>query len=71
MGEPTGGPAAESLVWFTSSYSSAQGQCVECAWLPGGGVAVRDSVNRSGPTLRFAAAEWRAFVAGVMAGELK
>ncbi len=67
MSEPTGGPA-ESLAWFTSSYSSAQGQCVACARLPGG-MAVRDSKQAGSPVLRFTAAEWRVFVDSVVAGE--
>ncbi len=70
MGEPTGDTTAKSLVWFTSSYSSAQGQCVACAKAPGG-MAIRDSKQANGPVLRFDAASWRAFVAGVMAGERK
>jgi len=60
MGEPTSVPAAESLVWFTSSYSSAQGQCAACARLPDG-MAVRDSKQANGPVLRFNAASWRVF----------
>jgi hypothetical protein len=60
MSEPMSGPAAESLVWFTSSYSSAQGQCAACARLPGG-MAVRDSKQANGPVLRFNAASWRVF----------
>jgi hypothetical protein len=61
---------SEPLVWFKSSASSANGQCVECARLPGG-IAVRDSVNRGGPMLRFTAAEWQAFVARVTTSEFK
>ena len=62
---------SEPLVWFKSSASSANGQCVECARLPGGGIAVRDSVNRGGPMLRFTAAQWQAFVARVTTSEFK
>jgi hypothetical protein len=32
-------------------------------------IAVRDSKDRSGPVLVFAPDEWRAFAAGVRAGE--
>ena len=60
MGEPTSAPAAESLVWFTSSYSSAQGQCAACARFPGG-TAVRDSKQANGPMLWFNAASWQVF----------
>jgi Domain of unknown function (DUF397) len=58
----------DKLVWFKSSYSSANGQCVEVADLPDG-VAVRDSKDQSGPTLRFSPDEWSAFIAGAKAGE--
>lgn len=41
--------------------------CVEAVLAAPGEVAVRDS--KTGGTLRFSNAEWRAFVAGVKAGE--
>jgi len=48
--------------WRKSSYSSDQGgNCVEVADLNGGGRAVRDSKNPTGPALTF--------TAGVRAGE--
>jgi Domain of unknown function (DUF397) len=59
----------DKLQWFKSSFSSGNGQCVECAYLPDGGIAVRDSKDRSAAELHFTADEWRAFVAGVRAGE--
>ncbi|MET8874571.1 DUF397 domain-containing protein [Nocardia sp. NPDC004604] len=55
--------------WFKSSHSSGQTECVEVAWLDGGGVGVRDSKNPTGPALVFAPGEWDAFAAGVAAGE--
>ena len=61
----------EDLSWFTSSYSSANGQCVECARMPEGGVAVRDTKDHEGPVLRFDAAEWRAFIARLRTGVLR
>jgi hypothetical protein len=51
----------EDLNWFKSSFSSANGQCVECARTPEGGMAVRDTNDREGAMLRFGAAQWRAF----------
>lgn len=60
----------EALNWFKSSYSSANGQCVEGAWLPDGGIAIRDSKNRDGAVLVFTPREWSAFLAGVRNGEL-
>lgn len=58
--------------WVKSSYSNGEGGgCVE--WAPAvaasGVVPVRDSKDPGGPTLAFSAAGWRAFVAGVRAGE--
>ncbi|MDG4794505.1 DUF397 domain-containing protein [Micromonospora sp. WMMD1082] len=47
--------------WFTSSRSSDNAACVEvrCA---GGAVGVRDSKDRSGPALAFAATPWTTFL---------
>jgi hypothetical protein len=57
------------LTWFKSSRSSANGQCVESARLPGGGMAVRDSKRPDSPVLLFSADEWRTFTEGMMLGE--
>lgn len=55
--------------WFKSSFSGPAGNaCVEVALLPGE-IAVRDSKDRQGPVLVFTPEEWRAFLAGVRAGE--
>ncbi|MEU2256143.1 DUF397 domain-containing protein [Nocardia xishanensis] len=57
-------------VWRKSSYSGADGNCVEVAFLGGGNVAVRDTKDKgSGPILAFTPSEWDAFVSGVSAGE--
>jgi Domain of unknown function (DUF397) len=50
------------------SYSANNG-CVEIAFVDDGGVAVRDSKDRSGSVLIFQPHEWAAFVRGVGAGE--
>ncbi|MGH8920499.1 MAG: DUF397 domain-containing protein [Actinomycetes bacterium] len=58
-----------TLNWTRSSFSSPQGgNCVEVAGLPDGR-AVRDSKDPAGPALRFTAAQWWVFTAGVCAGE--
>jgi hypothetical protein len=57
------------LEWFKSSYSSGNGQCVECARTPDGGMAVRDSKDPDGPKLITTPANWQAFTASVKAGQ--
>ncbi|MCX4097672.1 DUF397 domain-containing protein [Nocardia sp. alder85J] len=54
--------------WFKSTFSETT-HCVEVAWLPEGGVGVRDSKNPGGPALVFTGAEWSAFTSGVKAEE--
>ncbi|GAA2474421.1 DUF397 domain-containing protein [Streptomyces thermolineatus] len=55
-------PVIVRLDWFKSSYSSGEGgDCVEVA-ASADTVHVRDSKDRSGPVLSFAADEWSAFV---------
>ena len=53
--------------WKKSSYSQS-GSCVEVAFVDGA-IAVRDSRDRSGPTLVYTPAEWEAFIGGVKDGE--
>lgn len=57
--------------WEKSSFSLANGDCVEVAHLPGGAVALRDSKNPHRVALRFTADEWSAFRRGIMAGALE
>jgi Domain of unknown function (DUF397) len=79
-------PDLSRIAWRKSSYSGANGSCVEVAPLAGaaldsaaaddgsgvsrGVMAVRDSKNRSGPALVFTTRQWRTFAAGIKAGEL-
>jgi hypothetical protein len=49
--------------WVRSSFSFANGNCVEVAELPGDSVGVRDSRDPGGPVLSFTRAEWAAFLA--------
>ena len=52
--------------WIKSSYSYANGNCVEVARLPGGLIGVRDSRGAAGAVLAVAPRRWRAFL-----GELR
>ncbi|MFE2872360.1 DUF397 domain-containing protein [Embleya sp. NPDC059259] len=58
-----------SVTWVKSSASTAEGNCVELAALPGGEVAVRNSRFARGPALVYTRAELAAFVAGAKSGE--
>lgn len=62
------------LAWRKSSYSGANGSCVEVAPMGDASeqalVAVRDSKDRGGPALVFTAGQWRAFAAGIRDGSL-
>ncbi|WP_039799445.1 DUF397 domain-containing protein [Nocardia araoensis] len=56
--------------WFKSSYSSAEKDCVEVAFLREGEVGVRDSKNPTGSALVFTPSEWDQFTTRVASGEL-
>jgi hypothetical protein len=66
------------ITWRKSSYSGAEGDCVEIGWRkssysgaegecvevgwPDEAVAVRDSKNPDGPTLAFSVGGWNTFL---------
>ncbi len=54
--------------WSKSSYSSANGACVEVAKNLPGVVAVRDSKDPDGPRLLISSDGWRTFVSSVKGG---
>jgi hypothetical protein len=54
-----------SMSWKKSSYSAANGDCVEVSHLVNGHIWVRDSKNVSMPVLGFTAAGWQTFVGEV------
>jgi len=56
-----------AYTWQKSSYSSAQGNCVEVASNLPGLVAVRDSKDPGGGHLTFERRAWEAFTAKVKA----
>ena len=55
-------PPVSRLSWRKSTYSIANGECVEAAAVSGG-VAVRDSSRQCDALLQFPAANWRNFIA--------
>jgi hypothetical protein len=73
MGRPTLGNPPErpgsGSYWVKSSLSLANGNCVEVASLPDGGIGVRNSRDSEGPVLRFTSDEWHAFLGGARNGE--
>jgi hypothetical protein len=58
-----------SLAWRKSSRSIANGQCIEAVTLPDGRLAVRDSVDKGGPTATFTPCEWSTFVKRIKDGD--
>lgn len=56
------------LHWFKSTFS-VTGNCVEVAHLPGGGVALRDTKDRTKQPHVYTSGEWDAFLRGAKNGE--
>jgi uncharacterized protein DUF397 len=54
-----------SMSWKKSSYSAANGDCVEVSHLVNGHIGVRDSKDVSMPALGFTPAGWQTFVGEV------
>jgi hypothetical protein len=54
--------------WKKSSYSFANGNCIEIQQVADS-VWMRDSKHPAGPLLRFTLSEWDAFISGVRNGE--
>lgn len=55
----------KSSSWRKSSYSAANGDCVEVGHLADCRIGVRDSKDASAAVLTFTPAGWRAFVSEV------
>ncbi|MGD0065895.1 MAG: DUF397 domain-containing protein [Streptosporangiaceae bacterium] len=73
MGKATLGSLSErpgsGSHWVKSSLSFSNGNCVEVASLPDGGIGVRNSRDSEGAVLQFTPDEWHAFIGGVRKGE--
>lgn len=58
----------DDLAWIKSSFSGANGNCVELATTDQE-ILVRNSKRPDEPSIRFTPAEMAAFIAGCKAGE--
>jgi len=56
------------MKWQKSTYSGGEGNCVEAARLPNGGVVVRDSKDKTGAVLPLTSTQWRAFLNAIKGG---
>ncbi|WP_447038284.1 DUF397 domain-containing protein [Streptomyces sp. DSM 118878] len=63
-------PDLTTADWFTSSYSSGEGQCIEIAVLPNT-IASRDSKDLDSPVLLFTRDGWRNFIGAVNRREFR
>lgn len=61
-------PDLTNAPWHKSTYSGAEGNCIEVAPVQGI-VATRDSKVDGGPALIFSATQWTGFLQGVTGGE--
>ena len=68
---PNGVPTTQlpPLAWQKSRRSNPSGNCVECAALPDGSVAMRNSRDPEGAALIYTPAEIEAFLGGVRDGD--
>lgn len=61
-------PQIHKEAWKKSSYSAANGDCIEVATTDDEVIAVRDSKDPKGPILSFTKESWASFVAVAQQG---
>ena len=57
------------VAWFKATASSANGGCLEAAFLPGGRVAIRDNEDLGNPPFVVSRHVWECWLDGVKKGE--
>ncbi|WP_344964132.1 DUF397 domain-containing protein [Streptomyces thioluteus] len=62
-----GGLRYAAGIWWKSSYSSGNGQCIEISY-KGAVVATRDSKDACGTAVSFERGAWNIFVSHIRAG---
>jgi hypothetical protein len=60
----------ESQSWRKSSYSAANGECVEVAAYSGRRISIRDSNDPEGPVINCSADTFRSFLDAAISGVL-
>jgi hypothetical protein len=60
-------PEVPNYLWFKSTRSASNGNCVEVAFAVQM-VAIRDSKDPTGPVLRFTRSAWQDFLTSIRAG---
>ncbi|MEU5959224.1 DUF397 domain-containing protein [Streptomyces sp. NPDC047525] len=68
-GRPTSPEFLPDLDWFKSSASSANGGCLEVAFMDDGRVALRDNENLTNPPFVVSRHVWECFLDGATKGE--
>jgi len=65
----TNSPDLDQAQWFKATASSANGGCLEVAFLGDGRVALRDNEDMNNPPFIVSAHVWNCFIDGAQKGE--
>jgi hypothetical protein len=68
-GEPASVGKSAMLIWRKSTWSIANGQCIEVVALADGRLAVRDSMDKAGSIAKFNESQWRRFTKEIKEGD--